>query len=181
MTCGYLHEEDSNGGRARWEHVVRKGLSEVGTFKLSSEGKGSSHATPSGKSVLSRGNRKYGGPELEGAWPVLGMVKEPQGLQHREGGGVIQKQVEGSGRGGLWCVMCNTTRKSVDFKCNEVPWTSFKQKSIITSFIIIKTIHSHSTDVELYKLQSTFTHLPPISSRNPVNSASVSPFNRCRN
>lgn len=56
------------------------------------EGKGSSYATPSGKSVLSRGNRKYGGPDLEGAWPVLGMVKESEGLEHREGGGVIQKQ-----------------------------------------------------------------------------------------
>lgn len=105
MTCGYFHEENSDGGRARWEHVVSKGLSEEGTFKLRSEGTGPSHATPSGKSVLSRGNRKYGVPELQGAWPVLGMVTEPEGLEHREGGGVIQKQAEVSGRGGSRCVV----------------------------------------------------------------------------
>ena len=167
-----------------WGSVVRKGLSEEVTFKLRSEGKESSQATPLGKSVPGSGNRKDGGPEVGRGSACSRNSERASGAGAQGGWRVLQEETEVAGGGpdhagssgprrGVW----------VSSKCKEEPWMILKQKKNTISFLITKTMNNKppSIHVEIYNFQNTFIRLPHRSFMNPVSLEPRSPSYRCRN
>lgn len=120
------------------ERVVSKGLSAEGAFKLRSEGKGSSHVTPSGECVQGRGSRKYRGPE-RGSLAGAGNGRRASGAGHSKGRGVTRKEAASAGRGQIArCLLGQGKEYGPHPKGNKEPWVSFQQKSNTTSLPIIR-------------------------------------------